>query len=428
MMSRLTRFTPHLGILLLLSGVFYACEGPPTEPPSSTSATLTTESPQPVVTLAKHIALALNNPDARQALNESFNNSEVKEGKILLTEESRIAYYVAETTQATRQELSTWLEQSFPIEMYLPVDEHRSSWNGGSDLLVAAAVDEDTDPVGFNIQGERRDLDLDQVPSTPTIVLTLAESFTSDGAVEPGARVSTKSNSGPGVNADPCLESQKYGSASSDPCSGGGGGGSSSGGDDGPDGLYMKANEIENLNEPWSSGDPELTFYAGARDADDDTLKEFACAGESKDYSRHINQDEKTWTGSVLLATESELDNAPDGEGVSPLVFEDDKDNCKLKIEGDPGVIEAMISLADDITNGIDAVMTDNLEGVVDAVESAHNHLQAIYQDDDDHVGQFVEKSCTAPSGSTYEWTLVWNEDSDDKNGCGTLHADTAGS
>src|SRR5919106_1234045 len=45
------------------------------------------------------------------------------------------------------------LRDAGPIEVYLPVPDHRSRWTGGGDLIVAAQLDEHEAPFGVDLTG-----------------------------------------------------------------------------------------------------------------------------------------------------------------------------------------------------------------------------------------------------------------------------------
>lgn len=67
------------------------------------------------------------------------------------------------------------------LEFYMPVREHRETWRGGTDLIVAASIEGDDDgrmvaPVAFDLQGRPVTLSADVAPSTPTLVLVRRES------------------------------------------------------------------------------------------------------------------------------------------------------------------------------------------------------------------------------------------------------------
>jgi hypothetical protein len=66
------------------------------------------------------------------------------------------------------------------IDVYLPVDEHRSKWTGKDDLLVAytPVIDEDetTEIVAYSVKtGTRVSLDPVSPPDTPTLIIAICE-------------------------------------------------------------------------------------------------------------------------------------------------------------------------------------------------------------------------------------------------------------
>lgn len=83
---------------------------------------------------------------------------------------------VAEVTGRSRADVLALLDRVRPMEFYMPVSSQRESWEGGANLLVAGAANGDEGTVfGYNLQGEPVALSANQAPTTPTLVITKAE-------------------------------------------------------------------------------------------------------------------------------------------------------------------------------------------------------------------------------------------------------------
>lgn len=151
------------------------------------------------------------------------------------------------------------------VELYMPVPEHKLTWDGGPDVIVAAQLREGAPIVGFRLDGSQVKLSADSVPSTPTLVLvsvetdfdhpmTNAQVHAADKQLRARATLmppTAQANMGksPGVSAMivPC-----------DECGGGGGGVQLP---PQPDGVYANSMNVRDAHEPWTRGDPELEIH-----------------------------------------------------------------------------------------------------------------------------------------------------------------------
>src|SRR2546429_8560264 len=66
-------------------------------------------------------------------------------------------------------DLARAADRAIPLEMYLPVPEHRRIWTGDANVLVATADADHDPPVAFDVQGNRQLLHPERPPSTPAI-------------------------------------------------------------------------------------------------------------------------------------------------------------------------------------------------------------------------------------------------------------------
>lgn len=222
--------------------------------------------------LVRRMAAALkDNPDLRTQIDRDMESSPVHEGKLLLRDylrgggESLLASLRSAARGQEKSVLSLVDEAPGGVEMYIPVDEHRDTWEGGEDLIVATMVGEDSsaEVYGVTLDGQEVDLDRDDPPSTPTLVLVPAEGFRPSGEPRPYAL-----RPPPSLRAiERCLID----------CGGGGSGGGftcsdgSAGGDRGigiQETIQCIRYNIE--HEPWPSGNPEFyILLSGTSDADE---------------------------------------------------------------------------------------------------------------------------------------------------------------
>ena len=276
--------------------------------------------------LARRLALALGDPAFRSSAFQALKQSRVREGKVHLQRflegnQRRLLHRVAELAGEDEATIAIDLDQSAPIEIYLPVPAHRRAWAGGPNLLVATAEGDRDAPVGFDIRGKRQLLDPVQPPNVPVIALVRAE-------------VSFDAESGPaGAEADDTDPNKEA------PTSGGAGPGPNPGTNPslsaGP-GLYLTYARINSTFEGWLKGAPEFEVHILGQDGNSSAMRTYQCAGESAGVPYQYNQDETEWRGSVLLFSQAQLDGYKaehPGQAVRILVMEDDDTRCVIKTD-----------------------------------------------------------------------------------------------
>lgn len=260
--------------------------------------------------LARRVALALRDDGFRAAVLASLDGSPFREGKIHLqryltaaggAERRRLARLSGEAEAAVETDLTA----SAPIELYLPVPEHRRAWRGGLDVLVATAEHDGDTPVAFDPWGRRRLLDPLRPPTTPVLALGRAES-----RLDPFGAISC---------IDACEDD-----------TGGSGGSLTS------PGLNMTYARFVETFESWMKGSPEFEVHILGREGTSNAMKSYQCAGEHAGGYYAFDQNSKEWSGNVLLFSQAQLDSYKaqyPGEGVRILVLEDDDGACQIKMD-----------------------------------------------------------------------------------------------
>lgn len=285
--------------------------------------------------VTRGVALALQDEGLRQRVKNDLRTSRhTAEHKLHLTSYlngSQGGILLAKMTKATgksRDEILALIAQVRPLEFYMPVPEHRGSWTGGKDLLVVSLLDDHTIPAGYDLNGRQVTLDAERAPTTPALAIVPLET---DFSKELPARTPNKNDGGGrtiGTLCETCL-------VEDDGTSGGGGGGSTGK----PAGLYMTYSSIQDDGEAWAKGDPEIEVHVHGQYTGGGTYgKDLSCAGDRVTNSvRNFNQDNKTWSGEVLLFSKSEIDsyNSQFSEGFNVMMWEDDDTACTIKTDKD---------------------------------------------------------------------------------------------
>ncbi len=278
------------------------------------------------------------------------------------------------------------MEQARHLELYLPVESHRSAWQGDEQFLVATAGVDGEAPVAFDSRGVRRRLDADVPPATPVIALVPQETDFTGGR--------------------PQLLMQCW-----DMCGGsGGGGGGGGGGSWSPrvavPGLYLTTSHFEETFESWIKGKPEFEYHVYGDDASGSAVQ-LACTGEHSGGMYAFDQNELDWSGSVLLISDTErlaYEQRAPGKPIRLIAMEDDDEACVPRVD----VARTMT-----LIQAIDAVYKSYTSGKLDptvvrgirAAPSAFSLLKAIkswISTSDDFIGTAVEVSVAgaAPGGA----------------------------
>jgi len=281
--------------------------------------------------LAKQFARALANPAFRAYVKAALDSSPYREHKLqfqtlLGRPDRRALRELAAANGATTNEIERGARAAIPLEVYLPVPAQRAAWQGDSNVLVATAIKDKDTPVAFDIRGHRQLLDPDTPPSTPVIALVPVET---DFAPRPQRMQ--------------CL------SCVSDTSGTGGGGGGGVPNPTGPaPGLYMTKAHFVQTFESWLKGSPEFEVHILGQLGASDSLKDYQCAGEHAGGPYTFDQNDKDWSGSVLLFSQQQISDynaAHSGQNMRVFFVEDDDTACEIKT--DPSRFQNLISKID---------------------------------------------------------------------------------
>lgn len=282
--------------------------------------------------VARTLALALRDPEYRAELKAELDRSPVVEHKLhfqrhVLAANGRGAARIARAAGARAEDVTAEALGATPLELYMPVPEHRAAWTGDANILVATALGDRDVPVAFDPSGRRVLLDPARPPATPVLALVPVE--TDFDAVQVG-----------GFGNAECQDCGGDGGGT-----GGGGGGTGDGGTGGGNvvagNLTMTyATFVEDF-EGWLKGAPEFEIHIlGPNSASDTTTaRSFQCIGEQAPYGYRWNMDNyQSWTGAVQLFSSSQLKNfevAYPGRGFLIMALEDDDGPCVIKADRD---------------------------------------------------------------------------------------------
>lgn len=163
-----------------------ACSDSPTPldpgPPQDATGVLAARYSAPMKLVARSLAIALEDGEARQRLLDDLRASQLPEHKLFLQDYlngagSLLLRKVRQAEMDVEAGLVAPLQDLPPMELYMPVPKHRLQWSGGDDILIAVQDwSEDKTPVAaFGTDGTRYTLDPGTAPTTPTLVIGPAE-------------------------------------------------------------------------------------------------------------------------------------------------------------------------------------------------------------------------------------------------------------
>jgi hypothetical protein len=389
----------HLAVLALLAGAVGCSERTdqaPTAPPEGAAV----GAPAPARAdaaeraarerLARRMALALADPAFRAYVKDALDRSPVREHKLQLQRligrpDHRVLQALARSAHEAEPAVDADARAAAPVEFYMPVPAHRAAWTGGDNVLVATARADREAPVAFDVRGKRQVLSPDAPPATPVLAVVPVETDF-DGGADVGL---AKAGEGGGGN--------------------GGGGGT---GDNTPSGLYMTYSHFVDDFEGWLKGSPEYEIHILGQLGASDSLTSYQCAGEHAAGYYTFDQNDRDWTGSVLLFSSTQLANykaTHPNQNLRVLAIEDDDGACQIKLDGDrfKTFQNAIQSEYPNLTGGKDNV--SGLEKVFTRANALQKILRAAYSwltSQDDLIGNAIEDSVVGEYHAGANWIV----------------------
>lgn len=256
--------------------------------------------------VAQLLALALREPSARGIFHRASSNSPVKEGKLFLAgflggEGTPILQAMARAGGLSTADVQALLAQTGPVEIYLPVPEHRAAWTGGDNVIVGYTERDHAQPYGFDLNGRAVELSADEAPATPTIMVTFAESFNAQGVAH-GSRVAA-----PAGALQPRFTTLTTTFT----------------------GVWVDSIKTVEDFEGWPNGHPEFEIHV----QNGNTRATVNCSDGLRSVEPyHFDMNGTSHAHPVLAAQESDL---PQGVPIVIAMYEDDDTPCVIKDDKD---------------------------------------------------------------------------------------------
>jgi hypothetical protein len=220
----------------------------------------------------------------------------------------------------------------------------------------------------------------DQPPSTPVIAMVPVETdFRTPASVK-------------------CLEN----------CNTGGG----SGGTASAPGLYMTKAHFDDDYEGWLKGAPEYEIHMLGQLGSTDSLTDYQCAGAQAGGPYAFDQNERDWSGDVLLFSQTQLDDykaAHSGQSLRVLALEDDDTACKIITNKDD--LDAIFRLADSIyskrTGGRDTTTSSGkYYKAAKVLRNLFTLIASFLKTNDDLIGTAIEDAVVGSYYPGFNWII----------------------
>ena len=378
-------YTSRAAALVLLMGALACSDRPPGTAPDATGGPNVLSTATNPELLARSLALALGDPAFRAHVKGELDRSPFREHKLsfqrfLAAGRGHALAAMAQRTGVATADLGRAADGAIPLEMYLPVPEHRRIWKGDANVLVATALADHDPPVAFDVQGNRLVLDPERPPATPVIAVVPVET---DFSTTPAA-----------------LECLSCGSLWLPPPP-----------PTGP-GLYLtKAHFVDDF-EGWLKGGPEFEVHILGQKGQTDSLTDYQCAGEKQPTPYYFDQNALDWSGSVMLFSKVQLDAynaAHPGQNIRVFVVEDDDTACEIKANRDiiGNLFKAVDGAYKAVTAGNDSSNALlKLYKRASAFQKLWSAIAAFFNTNDELVGNAVEDTVVGISYPGYNWIV----------------------
>jgi hypothetical protein len=351
--------------------------------------------------LARRLAMALDRPAMRQMVLTELAASPHAEGKVsfqwlLGAGAGKLRSAMAAGNSAWLDEIARDAGESRTLELYFPVPEHRARWDGGPDIFVATGVGDQDVPAAFDTRGMRHLLDPSTPPAIPVLALVPAE----------------QAFDGPFPMAPACDDCPDSDEEEGPPTGGGTDGGATGGSNLVNPGLYMTYASFVGTFESWLKGSPEFEVHVLGQDGGGQSLKSYQCIGEHAGGPYVYDQNDKTWSGAVVLFSQAQLDAFQaehPGQSLRITIIEDDDGPCEIKTKGDnlSEVLKAVDALYKSWTGGTNTTTPfgkyfSSAISLQQVIKSAGSWINT----NDEIVGTAVEDAIVGVTWSGANWIV----------------------
>jgi hypothetical protein len=384
----------RISLTIALLAALAACDRPdPTAPAADQGRAVATQSEErsqrdAADRLARRFARALDDAEFRVFIKAELDGSPYVENKLhlkrfLTSADRRGMRDVARLSGEGEAAVEADLEAAAPLEIYFPVRRHRAAWNGGPDVLVASAREDGDAPVAYNVKGARRVLSAEAPPDTPVLAIVPVE--TDFGPDRSAAFAVTPPEPPPPEPLPPPSP---------------------------PLGMYMTYAHFVQDFEGWFKGDPEYEIHILGQSGTSDSLTDYQCSGAPASGYFRFDQNDLTWTGQVLLFSQTQLNNykiAHPNQNFRIIALEDDDTGCQIKFDGNRfKALQAVIQTEyPNLTGSKDTL--SSIGRIIKRANALQKILRAAYSfitTQDDLIGNAIEDVVVGQFFSGANWII----------------------
>ncbi len=373
----------RLSFFLIVLAAMAACDrAEPTRPTEAKDHLAPAESPQASVggadrdamdRLARRLARSMADAGFRAYIRAELDRSPVVEHKLhlqrfLSRSNGHVSKLVARLAAESESSVMVDARAAGPLEIYFPVPEHRAKWTGGPDVLVASAVADRDAPIAYDVRGRREVLSPDTPPQTPVLAVVPVETdFGAEGSV---ALAVTPPPPPPPPPLPPPPP---------------------------PAGLFMTYARFVQDFEGWLKGSPEFEIHILGQSGASDSLRDYQCAGATAIAPYRFDQNSLTWSGSVMLFSQSQLNaykTAHPNQNFRIIALEDDDTACVIKFDAEHfrNMLATVQAQYPNLTGAKDT--TSGIGKWVKRANALQKILSAVYsfiKTQDDLIGNAIE-------------------------------------
>lgn len=286
--------------------------------------------------LAKSLATALRDNEARKELFLSLASSQVRESKVHFSSyasdrASRLKSALLSRGMNSR-DLGSMIARIRDLELYMPFLGHRRIWTGDTNVIVGIALRDGDTPRAFKLDGTALDLSYSSPPATPVLMLVPSEGnypergqaspFVSGAECSPPAGISLLEAARRCSSISPTIAFTNASAASMM---------------NNPMGINIRfirisdprANADRCWADCWYMGDPEYEIWV--HELVNGNLDSYKCLGE---LNSSYDQNGNFWSGNFNILTPAE---ASDVQSRNPYwrigIWEDDHQWCTMRME-----------------------------------------------------------------------------------------------
>jgi len=173
-----------------------------------------------------------------------------------------------------------------------------------------------------------------------------------------------------------------------------------------------KAHFVDDF-EGWLKGSPEFEVHILGQKGTSDSLTDYQCAGEKQPAPYYFDQNDRDWSGGVMLFSKSQLDAyhaAHPGQNLRVFVIEDDDTACQIKTSTDlwTKALEAVDAANQVRTAGKDTTSSTGQKTwkFAQAFQKLLSALASLINTNDELVGNAVEDAVVGATYPGYNWIV----------------------